>query len=129
MRVLRVLAVLTFGAAMAAQAQLAITQPTEKLLLLPLSVTTPADSAASITTMDVARARVVQLARYKALVIPKAKICNALQQSGFPCDGLMTEVQAGQLAHALSINNYNTGILQRAGGQIVAKMRIISGAS
>ena len=39
MRVFRVLAVLTFGAAVAAQAQLAVTQPTEKLLLLPFSVT------------------------------------------------------------------------------------------
>jgi tetratricopeptide (TPR) repeat protein len=128
-RVFRVLAVLTFGAAVAAQAQLAITQPTEKLLLLPLSVTTPADSAASIATMDVARARLVQMARYKATVIPKAKICEALLQSGFPCDGLMTEVQAGQLARALSINNYNTGVLQRTGGQLVAKLRIISGGS
>jgi len=128
-RVLRVLAVLTFGAAVAAQAQLAITQPTEKLLLLPLSVITPSDSAASIATMDVARARLVQLARYKATVIPKPKICDALTQSGFPCDGLMTDVQAGQLARALSINNYNTGVLQRAGGQLVARMRIISGGS
>lgn len=129
MRVLRVLAVLTFCAAVAAQAQLAITQPTEKLLLLPLSVTTPADSAASIATLDVARARLVQLARYKATVIPKAKICDALQQSGFPCDGLMTDVQAGQLARALTINSYDTGVLQRTGGQLVAKIRIISGGS
>jgi len=127
--VLRVLAVLTFGAAVAAQAQLAITQPTEKLLLLPLSVVTPADSAASIATMDVARARLVQLARYKALVIPKAKICDALTQSGFPCDGLMTDVQAGQLARALTINSYNTGELRRAGGQLTAKVRVISGGS
>jgi len=128
-RVLRVLAVLMFGVVAGAQAQLAITQPTEKLLLLPLSVTAPADSAASIATMDIARARLVQLARYKALVIPKAKICEALQQSGFPCDGLMTDVQAGQLARALSINSYTTGELRRTGGQIVAKVRLISGAS
>ncbi len=129
MRVFRVLAVLMFGVVAGAQAQLAITQPTEKLLLLPLSVTAPADSAASIATMDIARARLVQLARYKALVIPKAKICEALGQSGFPCDGLMTEVQAGQLARALSINSYTTGELRRTGGQIVAKVRLISGAS
>jgi tetratricopeptide (TPR) repeat protein len=71
----------------------------------------------------------VQLARYKALVIPKNKICDALTQSGFPCDGLMTDVQAGQLARALSINSYDTGILEHQGGQLVAKVRIISGAS
>jgi tetratricopeptide (TPR) repeat protein len=127
--VIRVLAVLTFGVVAGAQAQLAITQPTEKLLLLPLSVTAPADSAASIATMDAARARLVQLARYKALVIPKNKICDALTQSGFPCDGLMTDVQAGQLARALTINSYDTGVLERQGGQLVAKVHIISGGS
>jgi tetratricopeptide (TPR) repeat protein len=111
-----------------AQAQLAVTQPTEKLLVLPLSAS-PMDSAASIATMDAARARLVQLARYKAMVIPKAKICEALQQSGFPCDGLMSDVQAGQLARALGINSYTTGGLERAAGQYVARIHIISGAS
>lgn len=128
MTAFRILAVLTFGAAIGAQAQLAVTQPTEKLLVLPLSAS-PMDSAASIATMDAARARLVQLARYKALVVPKAKICEALQQSGFPCDGLMTDIQAGQLARALSINSYTTGSLERAGGQLVARVRVISGAS
>jgi tetratricopeptide (TPR) repeat protein len=127
-RAFRVLAVLTLGAAVGAQAQLAVQQPTEKLLVLALPVA-PVDSAASIATMDVARARLVQLARYKALVIPKAKICEALQQSGFPCDGLMTDVQAGQLARALGINSYTTGQLQRSSSQITAKIRVISGAS
>ena len=128
MRALRVLAVLTLGVAAGAQAQLAVQQPTEKLLVLPLSAA-PAESAASIATMDAARARLVQLARYKALVVTKAKICEALQQSGFPCDGLMTDVQASQLARALGINNYTTGSIERAGGQYVARVHIVSGAS
>jgi tetratricopeptide (TPR) repeat protein len=127
--VFRVLAVLTFGAAVGAHAQVANTQPAEKLLLLPLWAATPRDSAASIATMDVARARLVQLARYKALVIPKAKICEALTQSGFPCDGMMSAVQAGQLARALGINSYTTGEMQHAGSQLVAKIRVIAGAS
>jgi tetratricopeptide (TPR) repeat protein len=127
-RVLRVLAVLTLGAAVGAQAQLAVQQPTEKLLVLPLSAS-PMDSAANIATMDAARARLVQLARYKAMVVPKAKICEALQQSGFPCDGLMSDVQAGQLARALGINSYTTGSLERAGGQYIARIHIVSGGS
>ncbi|HMA39134.1 MAG TPA: hypothetical protein VKP10_03595, partial [Gemmatimonadales bacterium] len=65
MRAFRVFAVLTLGAAVGAQAQLAVQQPTEKLLVLPLPVA-PSDSATSIATMDAARARLVQLARYKA---------------------------------------------------------------
>jgi Tetratricopeptide repeat len=127
-RAFRVLAVLTLGAAAGAPAQLAVQQPTEKLLVLTLPVA-PVDSAASVATMDAARARLVQLARYKALVVPKTKICEALQQSGFPCDGLMTDIQAGQLARALGINSYTTGQLERSGGQVIAKVRVISGAS
>ena len=128
MRAFRVFAVLTLGVAVGAQAQLAVQQPTEKLLVLPLSAS-PMDSAASIATMDAARARLVQLARYKALVIPKTKICEALTQSGFPCDGLMSDVQAGQLARALGINSYTTGSIERAGGQYAARVHIVSGAS
>jgi tetratricopeptide (TPR) repeat protein len=127
-RAFRVFAVLTLGVAVGAQAQLAVQQPTEKLLVLPLSAS-PMDSAASIATMDAARARLVQLARYKALVIPKTKICEALTQSGFPCDGLMSDVQAGQLARALGINSYTTGSIERAGGQYAARVHIVSGAS
>ena len=51
MRILRLVAGLVLGGAGAATAQLAIQQPTEKLLLLPLAVKAPADSAASIATM------------------------------------------------------------------------------
>jgi tetratricopeptide (TPR) repeat protein len=122
-------AVLTFGVAVGARAQLAVTQPTEKLLLLPLPVAVAADSAASVATMDAARDKLSQLARYKVTIIPKNKICDALKQSGFPCDGLMTDLQAGQLARALGINSYTTGQLEHAGSLYVAKIRVISGAS
>lgn len=128
MRAFRVLAVLTLGAAVGAPAQLAVQQPTEKLLVLQLPVA-PVDSAFSIATMDAARARLVQLARYKALVVPKDKICDALKQSGFPCDGLMSDVQAGQLARALGINSYTTGQLTRSSTQLTARIRVISGSS
>ena len=62
MRVIVVLAGLAIVAT-TAQAQLAIQQPTEKIAVLPLSVATPADSAASIQTMDVARSRLEVLAK------------------------------------------------------------------
>jgi tetratricopeptide (TPR) repeat protein len=128
-RVLRVLAVLTVGAAGSLAAQLAAPQPTEKLLILPLTVTTPADSAASIAATDAARERLIQLARYKVNAIPKAKICDVLAQSGFSCDALMSDQQASQLARALSINSFTSGVLTHAGNQYGAKMRITSGAS
>jgi tetratricopeptide (TPR) repeat protein len=128
-RVLRILAVLTAGAAGSLVAQLAAPQPTEKLLVLPLSVANPADSAASIATMDAARARIISLARYKVNVIPKAKLCEVLQQSGFACDVLITPQQAEQLSKALGINSYTGGVLTHTGNLYIGKVHIVSGAS
>jgi tetratricopeptide (TPR) repeat protein len=128
-RVLRVLAVLTAGAAGSLAAQLAAPQPTEKLLILPMSITTPADSAASIATTDAARARLISLARYKVNVIPKQKICEVLAQSGFGCDVLITTQQAEQLAKALGINSWTSGLLTHTGNLYVARFHITSGAS
>lgn len=129
MRVLRILAVLTASAACSLAAQLAAPQPTEKLLVLPLGVANAADSAASIATMDAARARIISMARYKVNVIPKAKLCEVLGQSGFGCDVLITPQQAEQLAKALGINSYTGGLLTHTGNLYIAKVHVVSGAS
>jgi tetratricopeptide (TPR) repeat protein len=117
------------GAVSVTAAQLAAPQVTEKILILQLQVTNPGDSAASIQTMDVARERLTSLARYKVFTVPKTKICEVLKQSGFPCDGMISEQQASQIARAFSLNNYNTGQLTHANGLYVASIRIFSGAS
>jgi tetratricopeptide (TPR) repeat protein len=122
------LAVLAVGAAGSLAAQLAAPQPTEKLLVLPLSAA-PADSAAAIATTDAARARIISLARYKVNVIPKAKLCEVLLQSGFGCDVLITQQQAEQLAKALGINSYTGGLLTHTGNLYIARVHIVSGAS
>ena len=129
MRVLRVLAVLTASAAGSLAAQLAAPQPTEKLLILPMAVSSPADSAASIAATDAARARLISLARYKVNVIPKTKLCEVLQQSGFGCDVLITPQQAEQLSKALGINSYSSGLLTHTGNQYNARFHVTSGAS
>ena len=131
MRLLRLLAVLSLGASGSAAAQLAVpsSQNLEKLLILPLPVAAGADSSASVAAMNVARERLIQLARYKVFVVPKAKICEALTQSGFPCDGLMSNQQASQLARALTINSYTTGVLTHTGSTLIANIRVISGAA
>src|SRR5207245_2553056 len=100
-----------------------IQQPTEKLLLLPLAVKTPADSGVSIATMDAARARLEQLAKYKVLVIPKAKLCDALKASDFACDVLLDDAQALLLARFLNVNAYTIGTLERSSG-LVAHIRV-----
>jgi hypothetical protein len=107
----------------AASAQLAVQQPTEKLLVLPLNVKSAADSATSIATTDAARARLEQIAKYKVLVIPKAKYCDALKASDFSCDVLLDETQALLLARFLNVNAYTTGTLDHSGG-LTAHIRV-----
>jgi tetratricopeptide (TPR) repeat protein len=110
--------------ATAAPAQLSYQQPTEKLLILPLVVKTPADSAFSVAVMDVAREKLGQMARYKIQVIPKAKLCEALKASDYSCDVLLDETQANQLGRFLSVNAYTIGALERSGGTLRAVLRV-----
>ncbi|HYT04386.1 MAG TPA: tetratricopeptide repeat protein [Gemmatimonadales bacterium] len=123
MRILRLVAGAMLAAA-AAPAQLATPQPTIRLLVLPLTPQTPADSAASIAVMDVARDKLGQLARYKVTVIPKPKLCEALKASDFACDVLLDEAQAQLLARFLSVNAYATGTFERSGGKLTAHIRV-----
>jgi tetratricopeptide (TPR) repeat protein len=110
--------------ATAAPAQLAYQPPATKVLVLPLTVKTPADSAMSIAVMDVAREKLGQMARSKVQVIPKPKLCEALKASDYPCDVLLDETQASQLARFLTVNAYTTGALERGGGTLAARMRV-----
>jgi len=113
------------AAAGSASAQLTTPQPTTKLLLLPLQAKTPADSAASIALMDAVREKVGASARYKAYVVPKAKLCEALKASDFTCDVLLDPSQASLLARFLNVNAYSTGTFERAGGMMTARVRIV----
>ncbi len=125
MRSLRLVAGLLAAAAGSASAQLTTPQPTTKLLLLPLQAKTPADSAASIALMDAVREKVGASARYKAYVVPKAKLCEALKASDFTCDVLLDPSQASLLARFLNVNAYNAGTFERAGGTMTARVRIV----
>jgi len=119
-----VVVALMAGIVGAAPAQLAIQQPTEKLLVLPLTASS-ADSAASIALSDAIRDRIAALAKYKILVITKAKLCEALEASGFPCNVLLDDQQARQLARFLSVQAYVTGSLTRNGATLTANLRVI----
>src|SRR3989475_7937922 len=98
---------------------------TTVFLPLPGRATTPADSAASIALMDAVREKVGASARYKAYVVPKAKLCEALKASDFTCDVLLDPSQASLLARFLNVNAYNTGTFERAGGTMTARVRIV----
>jgi len=122
-RILRLVAALVCIAT-AARAQIAPQQPTVKVLLLPLTVKTPADSGLSVAVMDVAREKLGQSARYKVQVIPKPKLCEALAASDYACNVLLDETQANQLARFLNVNAYTTGTLERSGNTIAATIRV-----
>src|SRR2546425_6617732 len=126
---LRLVAVLAVGAVGSASAELAATQPTEKLLVLPLAVSSAADSATSIAVTDAARERLNSLARYKVMLVSKSKMCEALAASGFPCDGLMDARQAEQLARFLSVNSWTMGTLSHNSSLLTAAIHVVSGGS
>ena len=123
MRILRLVAGLVCIAT-SARAQLASQQPTIKVLVLPLTVKTAADSGLSIAVMDVARDKLGSMARYKVQVIPKPKLCEALAASDYGCNVLLDETQANQLARFLNVNAYTTGALERGGNTITATIRV-----
>ena len=123
MRLLRLVAGLVCIAA-SARAQLATQQPSIKVLVLPLTVKTPADSGVSIAVMDVAREKLGSMARYKVQVIPKPKLCEALAASDYACNVLLDETQANQLARFLNVNAYTTGALERSGNTPTATIRV-----
>jgi len=117
---------LTIGVASIATAQqlAAPQQPTVRLLILPL-MASPADSATSIALADAVRDRVNSLVKSKVLVVPKAKLCEALAQSGFPCNGLLDDSQAKQLARFLQVHSYVTGSFVKSGATLQADVQMI----
>ena len=125
MRAFPVMVGLTIAVAATASAQLAAPQqPTERLLILPFQASA-ADSAGSIALADAVRDRVTALAKSRVMVVPKTKLCEALKASGFPCDGLLDDQQARQLARFLQVHAYVTGDFQRSGTALTANVRLI----
>ncbi len=125
MRALPLVIALSTAVAATATAQLAAPQqPTQRLLVLPFQASS-ADSAGSIALADAVRDRVTSLAKTKVSVVPKAKLCEALKASGFPCDGLLDDQQARQLARFLQVNAYVTGTYAKSGTTLSADVRMI----
>ena len=125
MRALQFVVALMVGVAVTASAQLAARQePAVKVLVLPFMAASQ-DSALSITLADAVRDRISALTKNKVMVVPKAKLCEALSASGFPCNGLLDDQQARQLARFLQVNAYVTGTIEKNGTSLVARVRVI----
>jgi Tfp pilus assembly protein PilF len=113
------------GVASTASAQLAApAPPSQRLLVLPFQASA-ADSAGSIALADAVRDRVTSLAKNKVMVVPKAKLCEALKASGFPCDGLLDDQQAKQLARFLQVHAYMTGRYAKRGAALQADVHVV----
>src|SRR5256885_11640023 len=96
------------GAPTAAPAQVSYQaqQPTQKLLVLPLTPKSAADSVFSIAVTDVAREKLAGMARYKVQVIPKPKLRSEEHTSELqsPCNlvcRLLLEKKKKHTHHAL----------------------------
>ena len=125
MRALPLVMALSTAVAATATAQLAAPQqPTQRLLVLPFQAAS-VDSAGSIALADAVRDRITSLAKAKVSVVAKAKLCEALKASGFPCDGLLDDQQARQLARFLQVNAYITGMYAKTGTTLTATVRLI----
>ena len=129
MRALQLVVALMLGVASTAAAQLAApAPPSQRLLILPFQAAS-ADSAGSIALADAVRDRITGLAKNKVLVVPKAKLCEALKASGFPCDGLLDDQQAKQLARFLQVHAYMTGTYAKKGTTPEADVHVVDIAS
>ncbi|HYX81006.1 MAG TPA: hypothetical protein VE714_01350 [Gemmatimonadales bacterium] len=100
-------------------------QPSQRLLILPLMWSTSADSAGAIALSDAIRDRVNALVKSKVMVVPKAKLCEALGQSGFPCNGLLDDQQARQLSRFLQVHAYTTGSFTKSGTTLNADVQML----
>ena len=124
MRALYVVMALSAAVVVPATAQLAAPQaPSQRLLVLPFQAST-ADSAGSIALANAVRDRVTALTKNKVNVVPKAKLCEALQASGFPCDGLLEDQQSRQLARFLQVHSFVTGSYAKKGTTLEAEVRL-----
>jgi Tfp pilus assembly protein PilF len=117
---------LTLGVVVTARAQQLAgpQQPTERMLILPLMWSTPADSAGAIALSDAIRDRLNALVKSKVTIVTKAKLCEALGQSGFACNGLLDEQQAKQLSHFLQVHAYVHGAYTKSGTTLSADVQI-----
>ena len=126
MRALQFALAVSIGVATTAAAQQIAQpqQPTVRLLVLPFQAAS-GDSATSIAVSDAVRDRVNSLVKNKVTVVPKAKLCEALAQSGFPCNGLLDDQQARQLARFLQVHAYTTGSIAKNGAALSADVEMI----
>jgi len=82
-----------------------------------------ADSATSIALADACAIASISSSRAKSWWCPRRSSAKRCQQSGFPCNGLLDDQQARQLARFLQVHAYVTGTFEKNGSNLAAMSR------
>lgn len=97
------------AAAPAQQRQAAV--QTERILILPPIPRDPGDSTVAVQLGDALRSKMEGKTRRRLTVIPKDRIAEALEASGFGRDALLDLAASEQLARFLQADGYTVGWL------------------
>ncbi len=97
----------------AADAQLAVRRPTERVLFLIPQPGQPTDTNYAVEFANEARKRMESKLRNSFVIIPTDQICDLLRESGYQCDAILGPADAERLARHFRSDAYIEGEISR----------------
>jgi tetratricopeptide (TPR) repeat protein len=117
--------VLLASGATSVDAQLAIRRSDEKVLFLNPTPGEATDTAFALDVADEVRTELRNKMRHKLIVYETEAICEVLEQSAYPCDAILSLMDADRLARAMQADAYITGRVWHDGNLPVASLRLV----
>ena len=100
----------------------------ERVLVLPPLPMDGTDTSYAITFASELRNRMAAKYRFRLSVIPSETICEALQASGFDCDGILDPQNADPLARFLQASGYIVGWVDHGRDSTRVSVRLVDRA-